>query len=586
MANVDIEVGVGGGETEPTNKKWWSWSKPEPYKSDVEILLMCKDMGEELTKKPSPSINMIRSSDHNVKPKFFHPQVVSIGPLHREDGALKPFEDQKTTHLHHLLGKLKDKPEIILDKCLEKVYASIDRIRECYGETITYTYSDLAKMMVMDACFILDFLFPSEEHRRSTSRNAILTHSIFRDLVLLENQIPFFVLQDIFDCTISKIQTCPLTFGVLMHLKFIIPFDVHGAISVDGPNNYKHILDLVYKCYKPQDASSSDQLSRVTTMFSARELAKAGVKFNPNPDHKWKLDMKFTSSWGNATLTMPPMRIEESTACVLCNLAAYERVFPEVGNYITSYVFAMKMLLDTKEDVLKRVNNQVVGNGSSNLEPAAPPLEVACVEAARVAGGREGGGGTWKNILSINEDMERVNLDLNWFFSKSLRNCANTFFWTNLWCCLESLGARFPRLLALDRNWLCTVADKIKTSAQGVVVFARNGTRLYPLKVIIHSWQVNLDRIPTKANLEKRGVHIDNALCGLCSEALENKEHIFLECIKAKKVWNHLSVWWNRLQDLRTQALIRIGSTNAPGGYSSRVNTMKEVVAQAYLWLI
>ncbi|KAJ9548886.1 hypothetical protein OSB04_021429 [Centaurea solstitialis] len=389
MANVDIEVGVGGGESEtrPTNKtnKWWPWNTEEPKKSDVEILLVCKGKGEEFSRKPSPSIYLIRSSDQKVKPKFFDPQVVSIGPLHREEETLKKFEDQKTTHLHHLLGKMNDKPHIVLDKCLEKVKASIDRIRECYGETITYTDSDLAKMMVMDACFILDFLFLSKELRRLKSRNAILTHSIFRDLVLIENQIPFFVLQNIFDCTISTIQTISLTSGVLEHLQFLIPFKGVRYNCVSGTTHPHHILGLLQKCFYPPSCIEPTCPPLKVPNHCALDLDKAGVKFKPNKEdgnNPWPLNIDFNSSssaflsWcrGNNTLTIPELHIDDYTELFLRNVIAYEQCTPDVPDYITSYVCAIDMLIDTKEDLSKLVESKVLTNHLGSNKDATKML--------------------------------------------------------------------------------------------------------------------------------------------------------------------------------------------------------------------
>ncbi|GKB40114.1 putative UPF0481 protein [Tanacetum coccineum] len=176
------------------------------------------------------------------------------------------------------------------------------------------------------------------------------------DLIVLDNQIPFFVLQDIIECTILKLDpTASLVELILSFLKDVNPFETNSITGHHGTHDtdYKHILDLLYKTYQPPDARSSDRLSTVTTTYSAVKLRKAGVD-------KWKMDIKFNSSPGNTTLTMPAMHIEYSTAPVLWNLSAYERCFPEVGNYIASYAFAMMVLVKTKEDLLELVESKVI----------------------------------------------------------------------------------------------------------------------------------------------------------------------------------------------------------------------------------
>nr|GEY02702.1 putative UPF0481 protein At3g02645 [Tanacetum cinerariifolium]GEY03072.1 putative UPF0481 protein At3g02645 [Tanacetum cinerariifolium] len=149
---------------------------------------------------------------------------------------------------------------------------------------------------------------------------------------------------------------------ILSFLKDINPFEANSITGHHGTQetDYKHILDLLYKTYQPRDARSSDKLSTVTTTYSAVKLRKAGVKIKPYQGDKWKMDIKFNSSKGNTTLKMPAMRIEYKTMPVLWNLSAYERCFPEVGNYIASYIFAMMMLVDQKKDLLELVESKVI----------------------------------------------------------------------------------------------------------------------------------------------------------------------------------------------------------------------------------
>ncbi|KAI3771321.1 hypothetical protein L6452_02483 [Arctium lappa] len=355
--------------------KWW-------HRSTQRILLDCKEKGQILSLQKPPVIFMIPSSVRDQKPDLFKPQVVSIGPFHREDKILQEFEEQKTTHLHHLLECLNIQAEIVLDECLQKVNASIPKIRACYGGGISCKDDELEKMMVMDACFILDFLFLSEEHRRFTSRNAILTHSIFRDLVLLDNQIPFFVLQDIFDCTIHKIQTGSLASGVLEQFRFLIPFK--GIRNNDATQLPHHILGLLQRSFHPTCNIPSTRPPLKDPNHSALELDEAGVKFKPNNNdgNHWPLAIDFSSSsfeffrwcWGNRTLRMPTLHIDDNTELFFRNVIAYEQCTPEVPDYVTSYVCAIDMLTDTKKDVSRLVKSKVLTNHLGSNKDATKML--------------------------------------------------------------------------------------------------------------------------------------------------------------------------------------------------------------------
>ncbi|KAI3771291.1 hypothetical protein L6452_02452 [Arctium lappa] len=350
----------------------------------IEILLDCEAKGHELSEQRPPSIYMVPRILPDLSPRSFEPRVVSIGPLHRENKTLQEIEAQKATYLHHLLKRLSDQPRKILDACLQRVNASIPAIRACYSGMMTYTDAELAKMMVIDACFILEFLFPSEEHGFLIFRNVSLTHSISSDLVLLENQIPFFVLQDIFDCTLLKLPTIPslcLTSNVLERLQFLNPFEVNETYVVHTtPPPPPHILGLLQTSFHPTVNTENPSICPSSPMHShsAIELDQVGVKFKPNEDGEWSMSIDFSSSWfacffwccGNSTLKMPVMHIYDNTEIFLRNIIAYEQCTQGVPNYVTSYACAIDYLVDTTEDVSMLVKSKVLTNHLGSNEDA------------------------------------------------------------------------------------------------------------------------------------------------------------------------------------------------------------------------
>ncbi|MFS8001613.1 hypothetical protein Hanom_Chr13g01192381 [Helianthus anomalus] len=126
----------------------------------VQSLLKCMKDGTNQPRESSPSIYTVASYLRCQQPSCYNPRVVSIGPLHRNDTHLQAAEEEKATYLFSLLSRLSDSSRVeALHLCVEKVYASIDQIRSCYAETIGYRTSELAKLMVMDGCFILEFLY-------------------------------------------------------------------------------------------------------------------------------------------------------------------------------------------------------------------------------------------------------------------------------------------------------------------------------------------------------------------------------------------------------------------------------------------
>jgi len=70
-------------------------------------------------------------------------------------------------------------------------------------------------------------------------------------------------------------------------------------------------------------------------------------------------------------------------------------------------------------------------------------------------------------------------------------------------------------------------------------------SKLVPIKVNILVWKIAIDRIPTRENLDKKGMDVPNVLCGVCDLNFESTNHIFFRCELAKEVWLQLGRWSN-----------------------------------------
>ncbi|KAI3809868.1 hypothetical protein L1987_19471 [Smallanthus sonchifolius] len=361
--------------------------------------------------------------DHN--PSSFKPKMVSIGPLHREDENLQASEGKKATHVFNLLSRLGSSQEEPLQACARKVNASIDKIRCCYAETIIENDYELAKIMVMDACFILEFLYRVKRDEKPNLENMMFVQFTMYDLLLLENQIPFFVLEDIFECTISKFdQTVSLINLIHKVLEHVNPFKEHKLMS--SPNTtHHHILSLLHECYQYEGAKS---LGFSNSRFpSAVELDRAGVNFKRARDTEWPLVMEvksrrlpcFSCSWGKPTLIMPELDINDFTELVLRNLIAFEQLSGKVRQYITSYAIAVDMLIDTEEDIAKLVESKVLVNHIGSNQEAADMINSICKEVA------------YRDFF-YSEQWKELDRHYNGYWSKNIAWLRGTYF-NNPW---------------------------------------------------------------------------------------------------------------------------------------------------------
>jgi hypothetical protein len=66
-----------------------------------------------------------------------------------------------------------------------------------------------------------------------------------------------------------------------------------------------------------------------------------------------------------------------------------------------------------------------------------------------------------------------------------------------------------------------------------------------PSKVSALSWQVLLNRVPTRENLRHRGViGGDDSRCPFCNEAVESTCHLFLHCDFTASIWYAIMRWF------------------------------------------
>jgi hypothetical protein len=124
--------------------------------------------------------------------------MVSIGPYHWGNND----QDQIKWQCLECLLKRNGGD---LNRFIESIRPLEIKAKECYSETINLSTDDFLEIMVLDGCFILEWLRfaylgergekVEEDHALARMGRVILL-KIYRDLLLLENQIPLFVLKN------------------------------------------------------------------------------------------------------------------------------------------------------------------------------------------------------------------------------------------------------------------------------------------------------------------------------------------------------------------------------------------------------
>ncbi|GJT05932.1 RNA-directed DNA polymerase, eukaryota, reverse transcriptase zinc-binding domain protein [Tanacetum coccineum] len=51
-------------------------------------------------------------------------------------------------------------------------------------------------------------------------------------------------------------------------------------------------------------------------------------------------------------------------------------------------------------------------------------------------------------------------------------------------------------------------------------------------------------RLPTRVNIDRRGIDIDSIRCPICDEDLESEDYLFVSCVIAVEIWKNILDWW------------------------------------------
>ncbi|CAN0885257.1 UPF0481 protein At3g47200 [Linum grandiflorum] len=348
----------------------------------------------------------------SVKKDAYSPQVISIGPFHHSADNIKPFHHHKLHYATSLLSRTSTSTKSLttLTACANFIRRFDPTIRAYYAENILLSDTHFAEILIVDSLFIIELFVRYFNVDLRLQHDPIFTSAwmiltLQRDLLLLENQIPFFVLEMLFMITVKRSaigpSMPPLPELSLLFFKSALNVDDNGPGEIDGSSTWSchHLLDLTYKAYfRPSptlklrepnwDLEISARKNRETAkkkkkkkkswdlIRSAKELKISGIKFRKATTKTHLLDMGFK----DGKLTIPPLKVHDSTESLLRNLMAYEQFWHGSGQYLSSYVMVMDRLIDTKEDVQILERRGIIDNELGDAENVSNLFNEMCKE--------------------------------------------------------------------------------------------------------------------------------------------------------------------------------------------------------------
>lgn len=374
------------------------------YSNEENWIIMMKMLlnKEELVcdiDNPPYCISKAPKAIRSIKEEAVVPQRIAIGPYHHFKSNLYKMEKCKLEHVKVAHQHLQlPSFELLVDH----FQTNATRLRGYYQEVLDVSDDTLSWIMVIDGLFLLQLICNEDplEFVDSSGRSVTM-ETILRDVIMLENQIPFFVLENLL-AESNHATKIPSLFTLAMKfLPKISPMELQGIFMEERHGNALHLLDFVYNLVcvggSPVPSTTLDfavetiSLTVWSTLWNTVKtlnfsflalpvkiidstlnvLASMGISFSlqiveekaliPTASELSKVKVKLSNtaygirtihfSHADTTLHLPKLTMNINSGTTIGNLLAYEAVAkPETPNF-ARYMQMMAAMVHTGEDL-------------------------------------------------------------------------------------------------------------------------------------------------------------------------------------------------------------------------------------------
>ncbi|KAJ0080026.1 hypothetical protein Patl1_23143 [Pistacia atlantica] len=307
----------------------------------------------------------------------YTPQLISIGPFHHGNKDLAEMEKQKVRYK-------KEFGERMIEENWEDFITFIEKeeqhIRNCYSETSPLKSLDFITMVLYDSIFIIELFLKFREHAgkkedrskfQECKDDVLLNKPYFevglkRDLLLLENQLPYFVLEELYRSTKFKVTVQGYPDFLTLSISF---FHDSMCIIEEKPDyhpNVNQFTDL--KRNSLLHTHPEDNVS-FSVLPSAVKLEESGVKFT-FLEGRCLLDIEPKQRnfiipipcFSGVELKIPCLEVEDNTETVIRNVMALEQCHYPLKTHVCNYISFMDFLIDTEKDVDLLIEEKIISN--------------------------------------------------------------------------------------------------------------------------------------------------------------------------------------------------------------------------------
>ncbi|XP_039118327.1 putative UPF0481 protein At3g02645 [Dioscorea cayenensis subsp. rotundata] len=262
-----------------TQQQWSSSPTSRRPVDELQWVIQIRESIEQETGEPmnvSVSVFSVPNSLVLSKPEAYIPQLFAVGPYHHWDPHLYEMERYKLATARRTQRKLHG---INLQQLVDYFTINEFMIRAYYHRYLEFRGETLAWMMAIDASFLLEFLrcfsstiedksftkVPSMSHMVDSKKIKLAYNLILKDVVMLENQVPLFLLRKIihFQFSSEEEADAELSNMLIGFVKEISPFKVSEESSPKDVLGHAHLLELLYYVIVPRINEHQDSTKEI-----------------------------------------------------------------------------------------------------------------------------------------------------------------------------------------------------------------------------------------------------------------------------------------------------------------------------------
>ncbi|KAI3803044.1 hypothetical protein L1987_31192 [Smallanthus sonchifolius] len=258
--------------------------------------------GDDLSDVPVCVFSVPKATSR-FKPEAYVPLAIALGPYHHFETSLYQMERFKVAAVKAILSadQVLSFESLVINRLVEKE----PMIRACYHKYINIQDHTLAWIFAIDGLFLIGLLTHYVDISTLMPKKLINDGVLYRDVMVLENQIPLYLLEEIWKAlrlsSTSQDQNDDRELISMMR-KFC---EVHSPLKLTKDFNhgvesgYLHLLDLMYhSIVNNQDTTQPPQLAVMQNDDNDDDVIKIAKEDNLTENIEEMMEMGLSLGMG------------------------------------------------------------------------------------------------------------------------------------------------------------------------------------------------------------------------------------------------------------------------------------------------